>query len=250
MIDCNGISIVEGKIIPAFHPIIVVNASKKPKRYFEVLARLQQENGYILQPSQFLGCLVDKKEVDLAMLNLIPFLQYTYPGTFFSFNITPESLKNRFYFDQLVSEVYNGTMKPSQLMIELVEDAAEFDPKCDLYDKLQHLKDIGFKIAIDDFGSGESNLERISNSQFDIIKLSGRLNLSKERTRKIVSEFIKMMRCVCDDVSIVIEGVETLEQLAIAKNCGADFVQGYVFGKPKVNEPDMVEFNLLTSSPP
>lgn len=241
------ISTVNSKIVPAFHPIVGINNPENPDRYFEILARLETSDGNILSPAQFIGSMVNKHEVDLVILSLIPSIQYSYPNLKFSFNVTPDSLKSRLYFERLVSEVYNKAMNPKMLMIELVEDYSGFVPQCDLYNRIEHLREIGFKVAMDDFGTGESNLERISNSQFDVIKLSGKLDLNKPRPKKIIAEVINMLHKICDDIQIVIEGVETPSQLLFAKECGVDYVQGYVYGKPSIK--DVVTERLeLTSS--
>jgi EAL domain-containing protein (putative c-di-GMP-specific phosphodiesterase class I) len=239
------IDIMDGKIVPAFHPIVGVNNSKNPDRYFEILARVENSDGSILSPAQFLGSIVNKHEVDLVILSLIPSIQYSYPNLKFSFNVTPDSLKSRLYFERLVSEVYNRAMNPKMLMIELVEDYSEFVPQCDLYNRIEHLREIGFKVAMDDFGTGESNLERISKSHFDVIKLSGRFDLNIPRSKKIITEVTKMLHKICDDIQIVIEGVETPLQLLFAKECGIDYVQGYVYGKPSVKDVVTEDFKII-----
>lgn len=100
-------------------------------------------------------------------------------------------------------------------------------------DALQRLRRIGLRIAIDDFGTGYSSLEYLGRIPVNRIKISQNFmtNLTPTtKTAKIVKAAIGMAHELGLDV--VIEGVETAEQLAMVKSFNGRKVQGYYFSKP------------------
>ena len=88
-------------------------------------------------------------------------------------------------------------------------------------------------LAIDDFGAGHSNFERVWNLKPDIVKLDRSLLLraeSSKRNKKMLNSLVDLLHqagCL-----VVIEGVEEQAQALIAMDSGADFIQGYYFAKP------------------
>lgn len=91
----------------------------------------------------------------------------------------------------------------------------------------------GFSLAIDDFGTGYSNYGYMRDKTFNIVKVDRSFitNLDKQKTNYLMVSFIIKMAHEMG-VHVCIEGVETEEELLCVKELGADYIQGYYYGKP------------------
>lgn len=95
------------------------------------------------------------------------------------------------------------------------------------------LKENGYTLLMDDFGSGYSTLNMLKDTQFDVIKIDrGFLQnfIASDRGQKIVEHTIKMSQDI--GLGMVAEGVETKEQAEFLSNCGCDIAQGFYYAKP------------------
>jgi len=98
---------------------------------------------------------------------------------------------------------------------------------------LRFYREAGFLIALDDFGSGSSNLNLMHQLRPDFIKLDMQLirNVQQDYYKALITE--KMLEIACKlEIKTVAEGVETLEEFEWVRQRGATFVQGYLVGKP------------------
>jgi EAL domain-containing protein (putative c-di-GMP-specific phosphodiesterase class I) len=99
---------------------------------------------------------------------------------------------------------------------------------------VSYLKDKGFVIAMDDFGSGYSNLLRLSKTPFDIIKLDLKL-LERIPNDIWATSFYREIVNLCSSTGcmIVSEGVETQIQSDFVRWAGVDLIQGFLYATPK-----------------
>ncbi len=100
-------------------------------------------------------------------------------------------------------------------------------------DVVRRMKDCGFTMLMDDFGSGFSSLNMLKTTHFDVLKIDrGFLSefMESERGRKIIAHTISMSRDI--GLNIIAEGVETNAQAQFLKNCGCDAAQGFYYSKP------------------
>ena len=98
---------------------------------------------------------------------------------------------------------------------------------------LRKLRKFGFKIEVDDFGSGYSSLNMLKDIKADVLKIDmGFLRETENhiRSRVILNSIINMSRKL--GMQVVSEGVEKQEQIEVLKEMGCDFFQGYFFSKP------------------
>ncbi len=129
-----------------------------------------------------------------------------------------------------ISQKYN--INPKFLEIELTESAvfADVDNMIDIMTKI---KNEGFLVSIDDFGSGYSSLSVIKNLPTDFVKIDKSFidEVEKdERGEKIIFSIVSMIKLL--GISSVAEGVETENQINLLKNAGCDIVQGFYYSKP------------------
>ena len=102
-----------------------------------------------------------------------------------------------------------------------------------LDEAVKHIHSLGFKVSMDDFGSGESSLNILKDIDIDILKLDRMFFLETENNNKakqIIKSVIDMANRL--NISTVAEGVENEEQLKFLQDAGCDLIQGYLFGKP------------------
>ncbi len=119
-----------------------------------------------------------------------------------------------------------------KIIIELVERMFIQSP-VHYVDILEKLKDIGLKIAIDDFGAGYSLLAYLKELPFDILKIDKsftRYLPHNRRARAVVELIILLSKKL--GVKVCVEGIERENQLEFVRKINCDYVQGFLFSKP------------------
>lgn len=132
------------------------------------------------------------------------------------------------YYDILRS--YN--IDPSMIVLEITETLAVTN-KHAIIDNMNKFKELGFNFALDDFGTGESNLEYILDMPATIVKFDKDMThrFFLDRQAKIVLTIVaKMVKSL--GLKVVVEGIETEEQLNGMLEIGVDYIQGYYFSEP------------------
>lgn len=122
------------------------------------------------------------------------------------------------------------------VVVEVLEDVAD-DPSA-LRDAAQFYRDIGCLLAVDDFGVGHSNVDRIWALQPDFVKLDrslARRALRDPRIRHVVASLVATLHDM--QAWVLWEGLERADHVSMALDCGVDFLQGYGLGHP---EPELV----------
>ena len=134
------------------------------------------------------------------------------------------------YFDALIRKYQ---LSHTHLKVEITESAYAGDP-VRIGDTVNRLRQLGFLVLMDDFGSGYSSLNMLSNVDVDVIKLDARfLQLEGEERNKgisILESVVNMTRNLA--TPIIVEGVETREQVEFLTNLGCSYMQGFYFFKP------------------
>lgn len=123
-------------------------------------------------------------------------------------------------------------LKPQDLELEITETICAEDPEI-IYGKIRALQKAGFKVAMDDFGSGYSSLNMLKEMPLDIIKMDLKFldgGDNEEKSRYILQTLIALAQNM--QLDVVVEGVETKEQVEFLKETGNFSVQGYYFSKP------------------
>ncbi|WP_229303264.1 EAL domain-containing protein [Leptospira sp. mild_001] len=148
-----------------------------------------------------------------------------------SINISPFQLKNPEFADNLISYFSQLNLHPSSVVLEITE--SRYEETVLIIEQMAILKRFGFQIAIDDFGIGNSNFSRIEKIECDYVKLDKSLiigvdtNQSKRSVLKAISQVLFSL-----GKKMVFEGIENAELESIAINYGANFLQGFYYGKP------------------
>ncbi|ATA23978.1 histidine kinase [Brenneria goodwinii] len=149
-----------------------------------------------------------------------------------SVNVTVSDLSSPGFADRLEDQILASALTPADLRIECLETEKVLESDIAL-NELNILKLRGFKILLDDFGAGYSNINYLRRIPIDIIKLDRSL-ISRITTdtgsRIIVKNIIVMLKEL--DYIVLAEGVEDEETAQMLKEFGCDEAQGYFFSKP------------------
>ena len=163
--------------------------------------------------------------------------------------VTPVSVnlsRLNFYDEHLVDYIlglikqYN--LEPWMLKLEITESAYT-DNMHLLIDTVARFQKEGFKILMDDFGSGYSSLNMLRNMPVDILKLDMRFLediQTDSRAQAIVRNVVNLARDI--DMEVIIEGVETQEQLDFLKSVGCKNIQGFLFAYPMTKDDYLKRF--------
>ena len=123
-------------------------------------------------------------------------------------------------------------VNPSKINLEITETASAGTKKI-LLENMAILRDFGVSFSLDDFGTGQSNLNYIAEMPVDIVKFDRHMvqaYFMSRKARYVMSAAINMARGM--ELDIVFEGVETREQQQEAERIGIDYIQGYYFSQP------------------
>ena len=148
---------------------------------------------------------------------------------YISVNISPAD----FYFLDIYKEFVNIVKKydinPSRLKLEITETVIMKDVESRLM-IVENLRDFGFTVEMDDFGSGYSSLNMLKDISVDVLKLDmGFLYKTKdeEKSRKIIGMIVQLSKAL--DMPVICEGVETQSQFEFLKSIKCEYFQGYLF---------------------
>ena len=184
-----------------------------------------EENGFILKLDQIIWESACKKIREWIGKGIKPVP--------ISVNISREYIHS---FD-VVGEMLR-LVKKYDIPIKLLElEITETTDAEGVSDVVQKMKDAGFTMLMDDFGSGYSSLNMLQKTQFDVLKIDrGFLSefMESSRGRKIISHTISMSHDI--GLDIIAEGVETSEQARFLSDCGCDSAQGFYYSRPITQE--------------
>ena len=148
------------------------------------------------------------------------------------FNVAPRELRREDFAENLGRTARRHGVDPSTLVVEITERAAMREPE--RTDKvLREIKDLGVRVAIDDFGADHSSLARLRALNVDILKIDRGflVGVPEERpAASIVTAILSLARGL--GMQAVAEGVETAEQLAFLGANGCPRAQGYHIARP------------------
>ena len=134
--------------------------------------------------------------------------------------------------EEIIRYVDSNNVPRDKYYVEITESAFVEDSK-EVIPVIEKIKNSGFKVEIDDFGSGYSSFGALADLPFDILKIDMQFIRSMDKNPK-VKEIIKMIINLSKMMNAitVAEGVETKEQYLFLKENGCDIIQGYYLSKP------------------
>lgn len=122
---------------------------------------------------------------------------------------------------------------PHELIELELTESAFFDDKETLLNTVKRLKEYGFTVSMDDFGSGYSSLNSLKDLPLDVLKLDAEFFRGEDGGKRgeiVVSEALQLAKSL--NMRVVAEGIERKEQVDFLANLNCDMIQGYYFAKP------------------
>jgi len=147
-------------------------------------------------------------------------------------NVQPRSLTNPAFTASLCEEVRSAGLEERTIVLELTEQQTIVNPRA-FAATLHRLRGSGFRIALDDFGEGSSNLNLFQDLRPDFLKISGTFchGLAQDPFKQIIVQSTAEMAARAGTATIM-EAVETAEDAQVLRRLGIDYAQGYFFMKP------------------
>ncbi len=221
------------QLVPYFQPIVDIASGKVIGH--EVLARTYDHDGNVKSAGYlFSDPHLDEQKIlayDRAVrLQAIQrFAEAGQPG-FLTLNISPrwiDLLEDEWIPTIEMLELYN--VSPEKIVIEIVETSS--DPE-KLLAMVKRYKAIGIRIAVDDFGSGSSQFDRVIKLEPDIVKLDMHL-FKRAMQGGIAQNIVQSLSFLAERMGsqILCEGVETYPELRFALDIGCKLIQGYMFSE-------------------
>ena len=148
-----------------------------------------------------------------------------------SINISRQHVFDSTFKDRLIDMSKEFNVPPALVPLELTESGF-LENQGLMYERMHHLKEYGFKLSMDDFGSGYSNITMLKNEAMDEIKIDKGFvdDIATPKGRSILKHIIEMLRDL--DLNIIVEGVEEAQQRDFLLGCGCTKAQGYYYYKP------------------
>lgn len=158
-----------------------------------------------------------------------------------SVNISHLLLKQFDFIERITNIVKEAGISPRNIKLEITEDETIEDTEFTV-NILNKLRNIGFGIALDDFGVGYSSFNHIKTLPLDTLKIDRSLLINLEednKTLSIVETLIDLAHTL--ELEVTCEGIEIGDQIRLLKNIGCDKIQGYYISKP-LSKNDFKEF--------
>ncbi|MBD5096394.1 MAG: EAL domain-containing protein [Lachnospiraceae bacterium] len=214
----------------------------------EALVRWVKPDGSIIMPGSFIPPLEEDNtilELDWYMLREVcSFLKKQQQENLHSVTVAVNFSRRHLYeddfADQLCKTVSEYDVPRKMIEVEITESAF-VDQSEKIAEWIEKIRTAGFRVAIDDFGSGLSSLSFVKDISVDVLKIDKSLlsrNCEDEKERIVLESIFNFAHRL--KLTTVAEGVETREQLGFLRTCSCKVIQGFLFAKP-MSEADFSE---------
>ncbi|MCH5324039.1 MAG: EAL domain-containing protein [Eubacterium sp.] len=204
---------------------------------FEALVRWKHETRGVIQPGEFIplfeenGFIVklDLYVWECACKVMRDWIDRGLRPLPISINVSRVHLKNEDFIHALDSLIVKYRLPKYLLEVEITESVENINTNR----MMQEIKNHGYTLLMDDFGSGYSSLNTLKSTNFDVLKIDREFLSSfmvSEHGKKIISHTISMSRDI--GLGLIAEGVETVEQADFLSDCGCDTAQGFLYARP------------------
>ncbi|RMG32313.1 MAG: EAL domain-containing protein [Gammaproteobacteria bacterium] len=207
--------------------------------YYEALLRVRHEDG-LLTPAQIMPVIESRhleKELDQAVIDALLRALYNGvipPETGLSLNLSAASISSESIVSRL--DAFRPFLPGLKIVVEVTETALITRMK-EASSNLMRLRNQGFRIALDDFGSGYSSLRYLTSMPVDVVKFDISLisALDQPAHYRLVTHLVEFIGS--SGHQTVAEGVEDEQTLERVREAGFSLVQGYLTGRPQALRP-------------
>ena len=156
----------------------------------------------------------------------------SWPDLYIAVNLSPLQVRDRAIVEVVRSALADSGVPPSRRMLEITEGVLIDNPD-EMVRRIEDLHALGVRIALDDFGSGYSNLGYLQRFPLDKLKIDRSFVIALGNSANggvIIQAIVALGRAL--GLSITVEGVETEQQRVLLRLAGCDEMQGYLFARP------------------
>jgi diguanylate cyclase (GGDEF)-like protein len=235
-------AVAGGELMLAYQPVIDVDSSQVV--LVEALVRWHHPSRGVLSPADFLGVAeLSGLVVDLDRLVLARAVEdvrrwhaATGRSVPVSVNLSGRTIADPRFPDFVLATLEAAGVPSSDLVLELVETAFV---DAGVASRLADLRAAGVRIALDDFGAGESSLQQFLTLSVDALKLDGGLLAAGAETGDRARTLLGLLARIGDElgVHVIAEGIETPDHLAVVRDLGVRLGQGYLWSVPAEPAP-------------
>ncbi len=217
----------------------------------EALSRWDSPDEGVIPPTEYIRMLETAEmidELDFYILEeccrtLQEWKQTPKKNLWLSCNMTRITLSNENFAERFKAIVKKYDFDIGKLVVEITEDALAESQK-QVVDNIAVCKQIGCRIALDDFGCGYSSVRDLNDYPIDIIKIDRELIIesNKEKGKQLLCGIVKLAHFL--GIQALCEGVENEEEMTVSVEAECDYIQGYLLARTNpANEPS-VERNI------
>ena len=235
LVDFEKITeLILNNFIEIYYQAIIDVKTLRVEKY-EALARLKHEDR-LIYPNIFLPVILRTNyyiDFTIEVLNRV-FTKIKSKNVEISVNFKKSDFLDSKLLERVKEVIRKNEDVANFLVLEILEDEEIKSLDKEFFYILKDLKELGCKIALDDFGSGYSNLSYFLNIEPDIIKIDGSIIKelpTNDKAVKIVKSIAVFSKYI--SAKTVAEFVENEEIFEMVKDIGIDYAQGYYFGRPK-----------------
>jgi diguanylate cyclase (GGDEF)-like protein len=231
----------DGRLTFAYQPI--VDAHTGAPDYYECLLRMIDEDGRVVPAGEFVAAieqlgfirLIDRYVLERAIEEAA-----AHPDICLGFNISGLTATDRAWLRGACALLQGRRELASRLVVEITETAAlhDIDESAGF---VATLRDLGCRIALDDFGAGFTSLRHLQALSVDVVKIDGSFvrNIAANAANQVfLRHLVGLAKGL--DLPTVAECVETPEEAAMLRREGVNFLQGYYYGMPTLEKPWLV----------
>ncbi len=226
------------QIVPFFQPIVLGATGRMVG--VEVLARWEHPVRGLLAPDAFIklaeehgliadlfahqlrsACTIAKGWIEAGIIEYL------------SINVSPSQFRSGSLVDTILQTIGAIGFDPAHLTVEITEELLLFDLDR-ARSQLERLATAGIRVSLDDFGAGYSNIVYLRRLPINTLKLDRLLTAdvcADDRARSVLKAVVEIARAL--DLGLVAEGVETQAQARCLVHLGCEYLQGYLYGKPR-----------------
>ena len=224
-----------------YQPIVALGKNRDSLVHYEVLLRLIDPTGKIVMPGAFIpaaerfGLMEDiDRWVIATAFDQYPSIGAANQQVSISINLSGDTINNHANLDFICNKLVESGIQPQRVCFEITETAAiqNFTQASQF---IAELKQTGCRFALDDFGSGLSSFAYLRKLPVDFLKIDGNFvkDIVGDLVNRAMVEAINQVGHIMD-IETIAEYTENDSILALLRNMGVDYAQGYALGKPMV----------------
>lgn len=228
--------LLSGQFTAVYQPILRISDNQIAG--FEALVRWNHPEKGVVSPAEFIP-IMEKQSLIAELtrhmlseaLHQLALWQVQHPQLFMSVNLSAQDIQTPAFVRHLARLIVDYDLTPTNVVLEITETELLVDWQ-QAASTLSSLRALGVRLALDDFGTGYSSLSYLNRIQADKLKIDRSFisGASNHRDDKVLLAMITMGQAL--GMSVIAEGIETYEQLALMKSLGCDYYQGFLTARP------------------